>query len=371
MLNYLKKLRIPKKYKSIDGIMLAVFFIMLWIPMGNISDKGIDLQENRTLATKPKLLMENNTLNYNLGEQFDKWFNDRFFGRRYLLALHNKINQLHNNGSKKVIVGKDGWLFYRLNNGINNFANRTTLRKEKMEQGLKYLVSLNNWCKEHGKEFYYVIIPDKNKIYGEYFANIKKERSDEYSIGHQFVNYIKENSDIKVLYLYDTLMANKDKGYLYYKQNTHWTELGAYYGYKAIMEMMGRSVKEYEFTNKQNIGDLYNLFPINKDESFYKSTKLETNCMANMDRTEIWCLNMQEKDRIAFFGDSFIEGLLPFLNDNFNQVRSFYYSYYPYFPFTDAYVELIKDYADIIVLENVERKIPVILKLHFPENVTN
>ena len=53
----------------------------------------------------------------------------------------------------------------------------------------------------------------------------------------QIVEYLKTNTDIRVVYPYEELMRFKEKypdEPLYYHLDTHWNELGAYIGAKAL-----------------------------------------------------------------------------------------------------------------------------------------
>ena len=252
-------------------------------------------------------------------------------------------------------------------NSINNYANNVTLSEDKLRNGLDYLKAIDEWCKKNGKEFYYVIVPDKNKIYGEYYRLIRKQHSDEYGIGNQFTNYIKKNSDIKVIYLYDILMQNKDKGILYFKHDTHWNDLGAYYGYKALVDLMNISPKSYEFDERQQGGgDLENMAKgvINKDNEKYKYSKLKNVCKSH-ERKSI-CKNDFGNRKLFMLRDSFGGRLILYLGNIFNEINTEDYMSYQ---FSSENLKFIKDNADIVILENAERYVPVILNKIIPQNL--
>ncbi|MBR1601149.1 MAG: hypothetical protein IJ677_06170, partial [Alphaproteobacteria bacterium] len=240
LLHYLSEYKVVQKKSIIDIIFLSVFFTLLFIPMLNISKSETSVQENRVLAPKPHFLHHNYKINLQYGSLFDKWYNDRFTGRKELIKLYNKIKMLleFGEGSDKILVGKDGWLFFKPNNGLANFANKTELSEIELKSGLTYLQSIENWCKKHNKKFYYFIAPDKHRIYGENYRFVKKVRSDEFGLAEQFVKYIRKNSDIKVIYPRKELLEHKKEGFLYYKDDTHWSPLGGYYGYKELMKII-------------------------------------------------------------------------------------------------------------------------------------
>ncbi|MBQ8482113.1 MAG: hypothetical protein IJ532_06220 [Alphaproteobacteria bacterium] len=55
---YLSKFKIEKQHSRIDIVMLAVFFVLLFVPMSHISDAEKSEQENRMLAKKPQLMID-------------------------------------------------------------------------------------------------------------------------------------------------------------------------------------------------------------------------------------------------------------------------------------------------------------------------
>ncbi len=371
---YLAKFKLEKHHSRIDIVMLAAFFGLLFVPMSHISTATKSEQENRTLAKFPQLTV-NGGENSNFGEQFNAWYNDHFFGRNHLINLFNVIKykispQL---GNDNVLVGKDGWLFYKSDNSLNLFANKVTLSEKQLENGLAYLKAFDEWCKKNGKEFYYVIAPDKNKVYGEYFRLIKKQKSDDNGIAHQFINYIRKHSDVKALYLLDGLMAHKKDGLLYYKHDTHWNEFGGYWGYKTLMDFMGiPAPKTYTFNTERHGGDLERLLGNTsiRDNTEYKksSSTIPSFCKTDPeDRYNSNCTNPKGKKNVFMLRDSYARFLIPYLSDNFHKVQTHHY-FGHFHTFGPKDLQDIKENYDIVILENVERYTPRIITLNFPKD---
>ena len=368
-IQYISKFKLLEHYSRIDIVFTVVFIVLLFIPMSHISTANKSMQENRMLATYPQMF--NTTLNLQFGKQFESWFNDRFLGRFFLIKLYNNAKQYIDPlvGNDKVLVGKDGWLFYKLDNGINNFTNMTTLSDIELAEGLKYLSDIDNWCKKHGKEFYYVITPDKSKIYGEYYPNIRKYAPDTQGIGYQFINYIHKYSDIKAIYLRDEILKHKSKDLLYYKNDTHWNDVGAYYGYKKLMKMMNKPVKSYTFILKEHNGDLENMINSDiKDKTKYKYLNKNGKSFCKKtnkkDDNIVKCHNKDNTGSIYMLRDSFASSLLKYLINNFRDIQTYNYNRHP---LTKQDLDFIKENVDIVIIENVERNIPQITKLKFPK----
>ncbi len=349
---YLSRFKIEKHHSRIDIVMLAVFFALLFVPMSHISDAEKSEQENRMLAKKPQLT----TGEGNYGVQFDAWYNDRFFGRDAMMGLYNEIKYAvaPMSGNDKVLVGKDGWLFYKLDNGMNNYANNTVLPEHVLENSLKYLTDIDNWCKKHNKEFYVFIAPDKSKIYGENYRLIKKQRSDNYSLGYQMYNYIRKNSDVKIIYPYDELIKHKNKGYLYYKQDTHWNALGAYVGYEALIRAMNMKPFDVKFTFQRNSGGLHKMHPaVADDDTEYSifDNNYRKHCNYNMGETkEIICKYPENTKRLYLIRDSFSDWLGQLIVPHFK--KSYIERDYV---FSKNNLDFIKDNVDVVIMETVER----------------
>lgn len=351
---YLSKFKLEKQHSRIDIVMLTAFFGLLFVPMSHISDAVKSEQENRMLAPKPQLSVAEGVDNY--GAQFDAWYNDHFFGRSKILEFYTYLKYLlaPKSGNNKVLVGKNGWLFYKLDNSMDKYANIYNIQKSILQNSLNYLSLFNDWCEKHNKKLYVFIAPDKNKIYGENYRLVKQQRSDDYSVGHQIYNYISKNSDVKVIYPYDALIKNKGKDYLYYKQDTHWNDLGAYIGYKELMKTMNIKPIKVMWEDQKHSGDLHKMFPVFEDDASYSSYifDIKKYChTANSSTYDKYCEYKKNGKRAFVMSDSFFVALSPYLIQHFNKV---YFRNKKYF-LTEKDFEFIKDNVDIVIIETVER----------------
>lgn len=378
IVKYLAQFKFKESSSRIDIVFVTIFFVLLFVPMLKISGADKSEKENRMLA-KYVPFIKNGQINLKYSTNFESWYNDRFLGRDFLINIWSFLEQkiTPNRGNDKVLIGKDGWLFYKLDNSIENFQNRKLFSQSELERAARYLSAINSWAKENGKDFYYVIVPDKNKIYGEYFPDIiQKTNPDSQSRANQLVLYLREHTEVKVIYLYDVLIQNKDKGLLYFKNNTHWTGLGSYLGYIEIMKEMKNhnpnllalsNLKWGETTHYK--GDLTNLlgnFDQNLDTKYLSPQLIHIqNCEILQKvglKADMVCSNPQGNLRLFLKGDSFSNGyLLDYLRLSFKQTK-FLWRY----DFTEQDLQDIKKNSDIIILETVERLIPQSLNFTFP-----
>ena len=378
LLQYLAEYKIIKNYSRVDIIFLALFFAMLFLPMLNISKSTASEQENRVLAPKPHLLHHNHKVNVQYGSAFERWYNDHFMGRREFIGLYRNVRMFlePNGGNDRILVGKDGWLFFKPNNGFENFANKTQLSKTELKNGLAYLQNIDDWCKKHNKKFYYFIAPDKHRIYGENYRLIKKTRSDKFGLAEQFVKYIRKNSDIKVIYPREKLLEHKKDGLMYFKDDTHWSALGGYYGYLELMNEIGKDFKiaPIEVTSWQKKvvqhhgSDLLKMLNKNNKEKvmyeipqYSQKSKCSYKDKYHVKKLgEVICQNTDNKFSIYILRDSFFNTIIPYLADSFKDVRMEWKNSLGKKDLVD-----IEQNYDILVLENVERFTPRIFKQKF------
>ena len=366
--------------RIIDKIFVGMFFVLLFIPMSNISNKDISRTENRVLAKYPHFFIKSH-FNDNFTSEFDSWFNDRFNGRKKLIRFNTKFKNLFDDGSpnEKVFYGHDGWLFYKDDNSLDNFQNKTFFSDEELKIISKYLSDIDKWARKRGKSFYYLIAPDKNKIYGEHIRSLRKIHPDTESRTQKLIKYLKENTTVKVVYPYQQLLDNKGNGLLYYKQDTHWNDFGSYIAYKELMNVIKKDYIDVEIINPveyekvlHETGDLSQMidFSISKDQSVYLRPKIVDEAVCEYFDKEkdpkkgITCKNTSKPLKMIVFRDSFSNALTRYFSNTFSFVK-----YKWRYTLNENDLEYInKNNVDIIILETVERFIPSLISLKFPEN---
>ncbi|MBP9999094.1 MAG: hypothetical protein KBT14_00155 [Proteobacteria bacterium] len=334
------------------------------------SEKSV--QENRALATMPKIVKDR-SVNKQFGTEFNSWFSDRFFGRGVLLKISNIVHKTVSvQSTDKVLVQKDGWLFYKLDNSLRNYANVDLLSEQQLQTIATYLKDIDDWCKRYNKQFVYVVAPDKNKIYGEYIIDVKKINPDSNSRANQLVEYLHKNTKVKVVYPYNDLINKKDKMLLYFKNDTHWNSMGAYIGYTAIMKTL--HVKPIDLRKTKEItnvkGDLTNMSSTIKEDAIttYIVPEYQKHFYCDQEstgvKTDTDCKNTSKSSgkRLFTLRDSFSSALGDFYNNTFKTVN-----YRWRYDMRKEDLEFIKDNADIVILEQVERYIPSLLSQSFPK----
>lgn len=330
-------------------------------------------KENRQLSVY-KTFIKDNDINFNYGEDFNNWFSDRFYLRDKTTELHNILKRTINRNYKDnfALIGKENWLFLVSGNSERNYLNLDKFSEKDLKKAVDYIVSIDNYCKKHNKKFIFLICPDKNKIYGEYYPDYYiKNIPDSESRANQLISELNKRG-VKTIYPYNVLKANKTSDQtklLYWKNDTHWSTYGAYTAYnESISKALNiEPVKIKIQTLEKHKGDISNRLPINyKDDTEYLTPKIMSSnakCkqITNMKhnklkkRGDIICVSKnQNSTSIVFYRDSFATNLIPFISENYSS-SEFYW--------TNKVNSKEIDKFNIIVFETVERLLPKLAEL--------
>lgn len=263
---YLSKFKIEKNHSRIDIVFLAVFFVLLFLPMSNISDALKSKYENRMLAKKPQLTMLGNGLN-DYGEKFNAWYNDRFFGRNLLILLHSSLNFIIPRyvENKLAIKLPDDMIFNKVI--LKRLIN--PIKHTELEKISQNIAKLQKFAKQNNIELYIMIPPAKEDLYLDSLQNIYADINPQRNVIKDLQKYILEKNKLEIIYPRDVYL-NSYKDFTHYKTDHHWTEFGAFLGYQRLIENIRQkhpdiiSLSEDDFDvfykNKPRYGNFKDLF---------------------------------------------------------------------------------------------------------------
>lgn len=226
-----------KKTNISNLIVVIAFLLLIFLPplMMNRESGKISETENRYLAPFPKILNEDGELVDGFKGSFENWLNDNIGYRNQFVKTSSNIqyNLLHKSPSEKVQIGKDGWFFYTLDNNIEIAKGTYGINKELLENIKNTQEELQKYFNEKGIEYVLVLPPSKVSIYPE------KISGGQYSLMKTPVDivseYLREHTTIHVIDMKEQLLEAKKNRQVFFKTDTHWTEEGAYVGYKKII----------------------------------------------------------------------------------------------------------------------------------------
>jgi hypothetical protein len=288
--------------------------------------------------------------------------------RNALIALNSGIDYycFGKSSNKNVIIGKDDWLFLTTDeedDPINCYQGNNLFTEEELAKIAHNCIVQRDCIESTGREFIIFIAPNKERIYSEYMPDRYGNPANIYG-ALQIYNYLKENTDIRVVYPYEDLIKAKEKvDYnIYYKTDTHWNNIGGYVGTCALMDELGihmPSIDSDKITieiGDNTSGDLAGMLHLN-------------NQLSSKDR-EYTIKGLNQHDYKCTEGDFF--GMCSFQSQNADPrtiyvIRDSYASHmagYIGSQFSNSYLrhessysygDLISHDPDIVVYETVER----------------
>ena len=353
----------------------AAFIAALFLPPLLLDRTSVVSQkENRNLAQKPTIIASGG-MNREYFSQFDAWLSDRFGFRDALIAIDSQFSGSSTSSvtmTDSALEGKDGWIFYIADgDGVNradfyktNLLDEATLSR--FEDNIHETVA---WCAEHGIKVLYLIAPNKHSVYSEYYPF---DRPEGITRGDQVAAAINAGG-ADCLFPCDLLLEKKATApfRLYFKTDTHWNPLGAYYAYEVLRGKIDALFPETQFpqitycTEIQEGAYRGDLIPqLNKpgiEESEYIQVTPDGaefsdfyEYIKNEGRDGVQTRNKNvDLPRALVFRDSFFTALEPFVSPLFSEVD------YVWKDFTDADKKRILEYKpDIVIFEHVERYAP-------------
>lgn len=206
--------------------------------------------ENRALYEAPVI---GQTPYNELTHDFEDYYNDHLPFRNQLIAINNTLNYvlLGATTGDQVLIGKDGWLYIKdvtQGNQLANYAGEGLLSEEELKQIADNMVSNRDFIEGQGREFVIMISPNKSRVYPEYMPDYMGEPAEEYQL-KQIIDYLMANTDLRIVYDLDEIMKTKEELYdrqipVYHKVDTHWNNVGAYAGAKALLSELGKEMPD-------------------------------------------------------------------------------------------------------------------------------
>ena len=201
-----------------------------------LPDKTFSPVENRNLAQAPNVSWENITSGKFM-EDTEDYVNDQIIGRDFWVALKAWSERLsgkqENNG---VYFAKEDTLISRVD----------TPEQELLDENIGYVNALVD---NVDVPVYFGIIPSAAEIWADRLP-AGAPTADERAIIDRLYNAVQTHT----VDLSSVLAAHHGEE-LYYRTDHHWTSLGAYYGYAALMDAMGLEAAPLDESRKVTVSE--------------------------------------------------------------------------------------------------------------------
>lgn len=341
--------------KKFYVIYTVLFFGICMLPMILMAFTEQEVVANEIMTEVPSII-EDKKINTEFPEQITEYV-DRHFGlRQEMITLNNRIRSslLGDSGNEKVILGKDGWLFFE--ETVKDYTGQKLMSDREVFSAAQNLRVLEKAVGEKGGHLYFTVAPNKNSIYGDYMpARYLKGTENNYGRLRPYLQGMDNYVD-----LFSVLKRQRgaSKGSsLYFRLDSHWNNEGALAARNELFDVMqkrGRSYKNAKTERRaDHRGDLYDMvYPKGKtfDEEIHFSVKNRFTYnfkVRNNDEPLIETNCKKGEGSLICFRDSFGTALVPFFADEYEravfskEVPYNFDSLSPYFP-GDVLIELVE-----------------------------
>lgn len=295
--------------------------------------------------------------NYGLKDQFRK------LNASISIGIFNSSVQ-----SNKTIMGRENWLFYNDKNDqiFDSYSHRDTLAENEV---LDYFIE---WEKRwqlnqmNRREYIKVCWPNKASIYPEHLSWGMSKNVLKSSSRIEQIQKINENrkTPLPMFSLTSSMIEHKNNGVLYFKNDSHWNALGAYYAYSDFLSkfeeiLQVKAIPLNKFHQKEtrtNSGDLLIMQGVDSlsfmEEKYteldypYQWEEIES---VNLPENTLTSINSNAESplELLIFRDSFCKRLIPMISEHFSKVTYVWHDY------NQEIVERVK--AHVVIDAKVER----------------
>jgi hypothetical protein len=352
-------------------LLVVGFLAALVLPLSQ-NLRGIDgadaEAENRTLAAWPTL--DGTWISVTaFAPGVDTWFQDHFGYRARLIKWYglSRYFGLGVSPSTDVLIGKNDWLFYAEDGGLDDFVSATPLPPGEVANWRTTVQRARDWCAKRGIVYQFTIPPDKSEVYPEYFAGSVQRvgtltRTDQ---------VITATTDLGVVVdVRPALALAKTKERLYHRTDTHWNQRGAFVAYQEMIRALHARLpsippplerSDFEDAVREIPGmDLAGMIGLKRvlREEDLRLTPKATRRYVVVEPPGAYATSGEGRivteipgstlPRAVMFRDSFTSWLAPFLSEHFSRIVYLWENDF------DA-DEVLKEHADVVIQEIVGR----------------
>ncbi len=354
------------KKKHIDKLLILSFLVIIMLPslfQITKSEENISNTENRKKDEFPKIKKDNLLI---FKGELESYYKDNF-GLKNTLSnayLQFKYTVLHESPKpEKVIIGKDDFLFLgkKFSNVIDESFGKKFFTEKELIFKKERLLKRKKWLEDQKIAFYIAIVPNKHTLYKENFPfkySYKTTRKE------QLIDFMKGETNIEIIDLEKHLRPKKDKGILFRKLDSHWSELGAFYAYQAIIDEMNKdfsieklTLDSYRIESNETGGDISAMLNISDTERYLTLEPNFNDIIIKIDTpgfytdkpiSESRYKNPKKSLKVLLFRDSFASALIPYFNQTFGECTYIWSQNFD--------KELIlNEKPDIVIMEYIER----------------
>lgn len=233
----------------------------------------------------------------------------------------------------KVIKGKQGYLFLAGNRNavIEQHTGRQILGKQKLARWKKLFRKRQCRLWLRRCKYFIQIVPDKHHVYSQYLPDgttLATHRNID-----RLIETLPRGLHKRFSYPGEALRQASMTEQVYYRKDTHWTDKGAYTGYRLLMDMINRDfpdaiiIKDPVYTPGKHQGDLARMSDLRNEEIYdiclpaHNAGPVFDNKITGTGKIQVFQSGAVNNSLTAMvFGSSSTTMLMKFLKGSFNTV---------------------------------------------------
>jgi tetratricopeptide (TPR) repeat protein len=270
-------------------------------------------------------------------------------------------------GNFSVVEGRDGFLFlgtYEQTDVMGLFTDPGALSPTVQEEWSRALVARREFFEERGTPYVTVVIPDSHIVYADALpAGTTLAPQTPYQ---RIEALLDDATRAQSLYLLDDLVAGREEQHTFQTTDSHWTDFGAYLGYRRTMNVLRAELPNIEvlaperlvWTERLSFGALGAVMPEERSERLRVAEVVGSRCRPTRAiSTEVrdgYLLVEQDRPDLptaVVFRDSFMTNAHKFFSESFRRVVYVSNPNQLYFDLVEA------EDPDVVIFETVERRL--------------
>ena len=342
------------KNKTISILFIALFLIpCVSLSVGTCVFGPAQAAANERLAESPAITTQEGDWNTNYLADLQQYINDRFFLRQKLITLDRRMSNLVGvSGEDSVIAGKGGWLFFT--DTLGDYTGTQPMSARELFGTASNLALMDEYCRRNGKEFTFIITPNKNSLYGTYMPDYGVTAK---TSNAEQIHGLLDQLGVSYVNLFDAFREQEEM--LYFAHDSHWNSKGAALGADLINRSFGVETDYFGGDFSETVrhdGDLYAMvFPGAEDPETDPVYGGELNFAFTSKTTQPDAINLTTEGEgtgnLLCYRDSFGILLFPYLADSYASAK---------FSRLVSY-DLTAD-ADYVAVELVERNLRYLIR---------
>ena len=240
------------KTEIIDIVFTVIFVLFLFVPLMHINKVTKSPIENRLLSEFKPLFNSDHSINYNFGQDFSNWFDDRFFMREKFINIYLNLKYnlpVYTYQFNECVLNKKTNYIFRSTYFFNTRKEHLKFHGRVSDEAIRNLKRIKKFCQKNNIKLY-IVSPSGREEFVTEDSFPLLIRDANYLASKMKIEFIENKTGIKAINPYDQIYeySLKSAEPMFFKADYHWTDIGAYVAYTVLMQEIKKDFKNVKIT---------------------------------------------------------------------------------------------------------------------------